>query len=150
MKDVKTPIILPLVVLILSSVFYGCAFSSENQKIEKNRPTAYPVNKSSSGAAVLPVKLFQKYISRVDGNRCPMHPSCSSYAVEAIKKHGFIKGWIMTSDRLMRCGRDEVKHAGRIWINGRNRSYDPIENNDFWWRQSTITSGIDGPQSRIR
>jgi len=33
----------------------------------------------------------------------------------------------------MRCGRDELKHSARIWINAEKRSYDRLSNNDFWW-----------------
>lgn len=75
---------------------------------------------------------YKKHVSRVDGDRCPMYPSCSEYAAEAIRKHGLFMGWIMTTDRLMRCGRDELKRSPRIWVNGRERSHDPLTGNDFW------------------
>lgn len=62
-----------------------------------------------------------------------MHPSCSAYAAEAFENHGPVIGWIMTLDRLVRCGRDEAKIAPS-WLKG-NQSYiyDPVEANDFWW-----------------
>jgi putative component of membrane protein insertase Oxa1/YidC/SpoIIIJ protein YidD len=37
-----------------------------------------------------------------------MTPSCSAYAAESIKKYGFLEGYLMTCDRLIRCGRDEL------------------------------------------
>ena len=37
------------------------------------------------------------------GNRCRFYPSCSNYAVEALKKHGAIKGLYLTIRRLLRC-----------------------------------------------
>ncbi len=82
---------------------------------------------------VYPVKFFQKYISGADGNRCQMYPSCSKYCIEAFNKHGALLGWIMGSDRLVRCGRDEVKLSAPVLINGEKRIYDPVSNNDFWW-----------------
>ncbi len=64
-----------------------------------------------------------------------MYPSCSKYSELAIHKHGFAVGWMMTMDRLMRCGRDEMKLAPKIFVNGEWRYYDPVESNDFWWRK---------------
>jgi hypothetical protein len=42
-------------------------------------------------------------------------------------------GWMMTWDRLYRCGRDELGLSLRISLNGEQKCYDPVENNDFWW-----------------
>jgi len=39
----------------------------------------------------------------------------------------------MTTDRLMRCGRDEMKFAQRVLANGNWKFYDPVKYNDFWW-----------------
>jgi putative component of membrane protein insertase Oxa1/YidC/SpoIIIJ protein YidD len=82
---------------------------------------------------VFPIKFFRQYLSGADGDRCSMYPSCSRCALDAVKKHGGIIGWIMTCDRLMRCGRDEVNHSPFIRHRHRMFTYDPVENNDFWW-----------------
>jgi putative component of membrane protein insertase Oxa1/YidC/SpoIIIJ protein YidD len=63
-----------------------------------------------------------------------MTPSCSAYAREAIAKHGPITGWILTCDRLMRCGRDEITQAKSIRINHTTLCHDPVANNDFWMK----------------
>jgi len=81
------------------------------------------------------IHFYQKYISPVDGQRCSMYPSCSKYAKNCAEKHGFLMGWVMGFDRLVRCGRDEVKTSSPIWINGEKYTYDPVENNDFWWSE---------------
>lgn len=73
------------------------------------------------------------HLSAVRRGVCPMHPSCSEYSRQAIEKHGFVVGWPMTLDRLMRCGRDEVKHVPQVYVDGMWKYYDPLENNDFWW-----------------
>lgn len=78
-----------------------------------------------------PIKFFMKYISPVDGNRCPMHPSCSKYCLDAVQRHGLLMGWIMTCDRLIRCGRDELKISPTVIVNDTKLSYDPVVNNDF-------------------
>ena len=81
------------------------------------------------------IQFYRTYISATDGDRCPMMPSCSSYAAKAIKKHGLIMGWIMACDRLVRCGRDETKISEKIIVNGREYTYDPVRANDFWWTE---------------
>ena len=79
------------------------------------------------------VEEYRENISPIDGKNCPMYPSCSEYSIQSIKKHGSLVGWIMTVDRLFRCGRDELRLSPQIILNGERRWYDPPENNDFWW-----------------
>jgi len=74
------------------------------------------------------------HLSAVRMGECPMHPSDSEYSLQALNRHGMIVGWIMSVDRLMRCGRDETKLAPKVLVNGKWRTYDPVENNDFWWK----------------
>jgi putative component of membrane protein insertase Oxa1/YidC/SpoIIIJ protein YidD len=79
------------------------------------------------------IKFYGKYISPADGERCAMAPSCSGYAAGAFRKHGPLLGWIMTCDRLVRCGRDETRLSPSI-IKGNTRlTLDPVSANDFWW-----------------
>lgn len=40
----------------------------------------------------------------------------------------------MAMDRLMRCGRDETRLSPEVFINGKSKTYDPVDKNDFWWR----------------
>lgn len=89
--------------------------------------------KAGSNSALEPLKFITGIITRADGDRCPMTPTCSTYTRQAIQKHGLLKGWIMSSDRLMRCGRDELRLSDPVLIDGRRHSYDPVSNNDFWW-----------------
>jgi putative membrane protein insertion efficiency factor len=81
------------------------------------------------------VRFYRTYISPIDGSHCGMYPSCSEYSIEAFKKHGFFMGWIMTTDRLYRCGRDELKRSPWIRVDGELKCYDPVSNNDFWWHE---------------
>jgi len=79
------------------------------------------------------IEAYSKYISPIDGKDCPMYPSCSKYSVQCFKNHGFFIGWMITCDRLFRCGRDELRLSPQIIVNGKFKCYDPLENNDFWW-----------------
>lgn len=52
---------------------------------------------------ILLVKLYQWCLSPFIGNHCRFHPSCSSYAIEALNKHGSFKGSYLAVKRLVRC-----------------------------------------------
>ncbi|HEY4318244.1 MAG TPA: membrane protein insertion efficiency factor YidD [Herbaspirillum sp.] len=34
---------------------------------------------------------------------CRFEPTCSEYAILALKKHGFFRAWALTMKRLLRC-----------------------------------------------
>jgi putative membrane protein insertion efficiency factor len=53
--------------------------------------------------AVLPIRLYQLLISPLFPASCKYHPSCSQYAVDAIRKHGVLKGSAKAAWRLLRC-----------------------------------------------
>ena len=49
------------------------------------------------------VRIYQKYISPIKPPSCRFYPTCSSYSIDAFKKHGFIKGFYLTLNRILRC-----------------------------------------------
>ena len=73
------------------------------------------------------------HFDAVRTGECPMYPSDSQYGLQSIQKHGMLIGWIMTVDRLMRCGRDEIRLSPPVIVDGKLKYYDPVEKNDFWW-----------------
>ncbi len=77
------------------------------------------------------------HLEGVRRGSCPMYPSCSRYTRQAVARHGFIKGWIMAADRLMRCGRDELEIAPKVFAHGAWRHYDPLERNE--WSTSPLS-----------
>jgi uncharacterized protein len=87
-----------------------------------------------SSLLLFPITFYQKIISPAVGNRCQMSPSCSSYSKEAFQTHGFFVGWIMTCDRLMRCGRDETHLAPGVWTPEGRLTSDPLSGNDSWMK----------------
>lgn len=77
------------------------------------------------------VRFFQRYISVVDSPRCPMYPTCSAYAIQALDKHGSVLGSFITVDRLLHETNPlEQKHP--LTGYDRPRFYDPLSANDFW------------------
>src|SRR5690625_1246019 len=73
-----------------------------------------------------PIRFYQKHISPQTPPSCRYHPTCSTYALEAIEKHGAIKGGIMGTARIIRCnpfvegGVDEVPDYFTIFRNPDN------------------------------
>ena len=122
-----------LILLLLSGGIAGCAtLPGCNPEPAKDRLTGGPSEeKCSESLVTMPITLYQTYVSGADGHRCPMSPSCSSYAMEAFKKYGLIRGWIMTCDRLLRCGRDETRLSPSIYMGGKEYIDDPVKNNVF-------------------
>jgi len=52
---------------------------------------------------ILPIKLYQILISPYLPNSCRYTPTCSNYAIEALKKHGVIKGVYLSIRRILSC-----------------------------------------------
>jgi hypothetical protein len=50
-----------------------------------------------------PIRLYQRVISPLLPARCKYHPSCSEYAVQAIRMHGVMRGLVLASWRVLRC-----------------------------------------------
>jgi putative membrane protein insertion efficiency factor len=67
------------------------------------------------GLLLLPVRLYQRAISPGLPARCKYHPTCSAYAVEAIRTYGVLRGVILAGWRLLRCN---------PWSHG---GFDPVE-----------------------
>lgn len=51
----------------------------------------------------LPVRAYRLLWSPWVGHGCRFQPTCSAYALEALEKHGAIKGSILTIKRIGRC-----------------------------------------------
>ncbi len=51
----------------------------------------------------LPVRFYRRWLTRLTPPMCRFHPTCSSYCVEAIETRGILKGFALTTWRLMRC-----------------------------------------------
>ncbi|GAA0325794.1 membrane protein insertion efficiency factor YidD [Bacillus carboniphilus] len=49
------------------------------------------------------IRFYQKFISPIKPPTCRFYPTCSHYGLEAIKKHGFMKGGYLTITRILRC-----------------------------------------------
>ena len=49
------------------------------------------------------IRLYQRFLSPLLPPSCRFEPSCSKYTVQAIQKHGALRGGLMGAWRVMRC-----------------------------------------------
>ena len=49
------------------------------------------------------LKFYRLALSPFLGRNCRFHPSCSAYAIEAVERHGAIKGGWLGLRRILRC-----------------------------------------------
>ena len=52
---------------------------------------------------IAPIRFYQLCISPHTPPSCRFTPTCSNYAIEAIRKHGPIKGTALSAFRILRC-----------------------------------------------
>ena len=53
--------------------------------------------------AILPIRFYQYVISPWLGPNCRFQPTCSAYAIEALERHGVLRGSWLALRRLSRC-----------------------------------------------
>jgi putative membrane protein insertion efficiency factor len=51
----------------------------------------------------LPVHAYRAVFSPWVGYNCRFHPTCSAYALEALERHGAVKGGALAAWRILRC-----------------------------------------------
>ena len=70
------------------------------------------------------IGFHQNVLTHIDGPRSHFRPSSSGYMLEAIRKHGFIKGYILGCDRLLRENSEEWVY-NTVEYEGRTLKWDP-------------------------
>lgn len=73
------------------------------------------VARVARAVAITPIVLYQRVISPGIPRRCKYEPTCSRYAVDAIREFGILRGAVLAAWRLLRCN---------PWSYG---GYDPVQ-----------------------
>jgi hypothetical protein len=69
----------------------------------------------SRALVTAPIVVYQRVISPAIPRRCKYEPTCSRYAVEAVREYGILRGAVLAGWRLLRCN---------PWSYG---GYDPVQ-----------------------
>ena len=76
---------------------------------------------------ILAIQLYRLFVSPLLGANCRHLPTCSEYAVEALQRHGPLRGGIFALKRISRChpwatpAFDPVPRAGEDGAAGQGR-----------------------------
>ena len=92
--------------------------------------------RSAASLAGLPIRaivaFYRTAVAPAIGARCSLTPGCSSYFLEAGRKHGLL-AFPMIADRLVR-EPSVVSEAAQPVDDGHSLRYaDPVEAHDYWW-----------------
>lgn len=61
------------------------------------------ISRLISELLALPIRFYRQFISPLTPPSCRFTPTCSAYALEALKKHGPLRGSWLALRRLLRC-----------------------------------------------
>lgn len=73
------------------------------------------IGRIARAVAIAPIALYRRVISPAIPRRCKYEPTCSRYAVDAIREFGILRGAVLAAWRLLRCN---------PWSYG---GYDPVQ-----------------------
>ena len=101
-----------------------------------SRPAKTKVRTSSGSTSMfyLPYIFYRDVVSPSDGPRCHHYPTCSMYAMQAVRRRGPLVGALMALDRITSAAgiSSAIRDQPTYLHHGTLRYLDPIEANDFW------------------
>jgi putative membrane protein insertion efficiency factor len=74
-----------------------------------------------------PIETYRRLISPGLPRRCRYEPTCSHYAVQAVRRYGILRGAVLAAWRLLRC--NPLSHGG----------FDPVEDQRLFAPRGTPT-----------
>jgi putative membrane protein insertion efficiency factor len=77
-------------------------------------PEPGPATRVPRTVVTAPIVVYQRFISPGIPRRCKYEPTCSRYAVDAVREYGILRGLVLAGWRLLRCN---------PWSYG---GYDPV------------------------
>jgi len=79
------------------------------------RQTPSALVRALRALAAAPIVVYQRAISPALPRRCKYEPTCSRYALDAIRSYGILRGVVLAAWRVLRCN---------PWSDG---GYDPVQ-----------------------
>src|ERR1700733_15894148 len=92
--------------LFCCAIFFSALVTASRPAIA----TEQELKEFIAAPGTIAITVYQRWISPAKGSSCPMTPSDSGYARQAVRKHGILRGMMESFDRLNRCGHDLEKY----------------------------------------
>ena len=127
-------LIIPLLLLTAGLAAHPGYFEPWGRDAELAAPKPTPVLATPSLATRIAdaiIRFHQEVISPVDGPRSHFRPTSSRYMQLAMQRYGFIKGYLMGCDRLLRENDEEWVYR-KVEIDGRIFKYDPAKTDKYY------------------
>jgi len=80
-----------------------------------------------------PIRFYQRFISPALPRRCKYLPTCSDYAVQAVRTYGPLRGLVLAGWRLLRCN---------PWSDG---GYDPVSDQTLFKSRESSAPAASPP-----
>jgi putative membrane protein insertion efficiency factor len=80
-----------------------------------------------------PIRFYQRFVSPLFPRRCKYLPTCSEYAVDAVRDYGVLRGFVLAGWRLLRC--NPLSHGG----------YDPVSDQTLFKRRESKAPAASPP-----
>jgi putative membrane protein insertion efficiency factor len=80
-----------------------------------------------------PIRLYQRFVSPLLPRRCKYLPTCSDYAIQAVRQYGVLRGFVLAGWRLLRCN---------PWSDG---GYDPVSDQTLFARRESSAPAASPP-----
>src|SRR5690625_3840984 len=77
--------------------------TEDRQQAHGDLPGPGLVGRLGRGLLTTPIRFYQVAISPYRNRTCRYYPTCSQYALTALKRHGVFKGTYLAARRLLRC-----------------------------------------------
>jgi putative membrane protein insertion efficiency factor len=144
------------IIIFFASVFialtYITSISFGQTEYENNLENIKNItdNKNNNKSVVNDyIGIYQKYISQIRGQECPMYPSCSNYGIKVFNKNNLVSAFFLTSDRLLRCGHDLNKYSLTLTSSGfKYIDYPPYEMppNEIYYTRNSYYFAVSNTQ----
>ena len=91
-------------------------------------------SRGAGGLVTVAYRFYRRAVSSFDGARCGHHPTCSAYAVQAVRRWGLVRGaWLALQRITSPAGRSSALRSQPIVLrHGVPRYLDRLEDHDFW------------------
>jgi len=88
---------------------------SASVRTSSETPFVRAVSRAARALVAAPIVVYQRVISPALPRRCKYEPTCSRYALDAIRTYGILRGIVLATWRVLKCN---------PWSDG---GYDPVE-----------------------